>query len=235
MKKTRIILCTLLIAVLAGTTVYANYPGSTKDADLINDWAALIVQAETAELLGPESVLEDTTQVIVTSEEAAEVYDEYAEKIDEFFTEDRKKTVLDTQSIYSDEIEMREESIHGSGQYFIEVLDYGNFEVEVLRHTQNQDTATVYTLFSGWEKIVRPTETSEYLAMFPLNKYILKSELVLVEDEWKISGSTIVSSVLMDADFSLERAFTSYEEAIAYAHSTDVTDLLADEILEINE
>jgi len=233
MKKTRIILCALLIAVLAGTTVYANYLGSTKDADLINDWAALIGQAETAKLFGPESVLEDPTQVIETSEEAAEVYNEYAEKIDEFFTEDYKKTVLDTRSFYTDEIEMREESIRGSGQYFLEVLDYGNFEVEVLRHTQNQDTATVYALISNWEKIVEFTENSEYLVMFPVNKYIIKAELAFVDDAWKVSGSTIVSSLLMDADFSLERVFASYEEAVAYAHSTDATDLFADTQVEI--
>jgi len=212
MKKTRIILCALLIAALAGTTVYANYLGSTKDADLTNDWAALIDQAERAKLFGPESVLEDPTQVTESTEAAAEVYDEYAEKIDEFFTEDYKETVLDTRSYYTDEIEMREEAINGSGQYFLEVLDYGNFEVEVLRHTQNQDTATVYTLFSGWEKIVELTESSEYLVMFPVNKYILKSELVLVDDAWKVSDSTIVSSLLMDADFSLERVFASYEK-----------------------
>ena len=195
----------------------------------------MIDQAETAKLFGPESVLEDPTQVIETSEEATEVYDEYAEKIDNFFAEDYKETVLDTQSYYTDEIEMREETIHGSGQFFFEVLNYGNFEVEVLRHTQNQDTATVYILISNWGKIVHSTETSEYLVMFPVNKYILKSELVLVEDEWKISGSKIVSSLLMEADPSLDRVLASYEEAIAYAHSTDATDLLADEYVGINE
>lgn len=197
------------------------------EEEMIADWENVIEAAETARCFGPESVLNDNTNIIETADEAAAVFEEYEESLNEILTEKQKEVCLGLYETYPEDIEMREDVMADPDAYFLEVVDFGHFDIEILDYEIVGDTVSIIVSVTNWEKVIT-SDTSGFSVLFPVNKCIEAVQMVFEEGVWKHDGWEIKSALLMEGDYDLEQTFATYEEAVAYAHSVMPKNVLAD-------
>lgn len=244
--KSKILPLGIVLAIILGASgiVYATTTKSENQIEAADneeilkaEWVKTVESAVIATCYGPESVKDDSTEIVNDVAEAEKLQDEYEDNLSEIFTEEAADKTATIYESYADEAATLEERIEDTEQLVSEFLDFGCFETEIMDYDYSEegDSAVVYALMTVWVKSVSQFDNSEFTAIFPVNKYVKKFDMVLEDGIWKVSNSNIVSSVLMEGDYDLEQAFSTYEDAVAYAASVTPSNVLADSTVEISE
>lgn len=199
------------------------------------DWVALVETVTSLSVVGPSAVLDDPAEIVDSAEEADAILSEYEDVVDSVFTESGGADYLDSFRSYTEEVENREEIIEDSSTALFEVIDYGNFEVEIVEYNISGSNAEVYALISSWQKIVMQDESDNSIfgVGFPVCKVIKKFNFILDGEDWKYDSFDVVSAYAMSEDDSLYKEEANYEDAVAYAVSVTPSNVLADEDIEI--
>lgn len=227
MKKRNTVICALIFVFILGGSITYMFFATSNDNHNLEEWTALIVKIEAARVSGPKSVLEDMSQTVDTLEEANKLMDEYENNLDSICTKEQKENYLEMFKDYPTEVDMREDVIDDSNKYYSELVEAGVFEVKILDYDIGSNSAEVYALVTSWGKTISQYSDSIFHVEFPVNKSVKNYKLRFEDDSWKFDGYTLASEECMDGDYVLEQELSSYEEAVTYAQSVEVTNVLA--------
>lgn len=206
-------LCFALVMVLS----CANRTDTPDDA-LLATWLASIEQAEIAMHQGPQSMANSRSDRVVTSAADAEaLLTQFEAHLDTLFTAEEKARCLSVFLDYPQQIAEREGHIADTNRPYTEMVGFGCFETEVLECTMAGNTAELTAAVTVWAQQVSRYSADLFVSSFPVNKFVQRIQFVLEGGNWKISGMTLSSDLLMDAPEELEAHFSTLEEAAAQA------------------